>query len=230
MPSAPKASPRAPRGGTRKAVKTTAKPRPYLRSEDRRRQLIEVAATIAGSEGVERLTIVGLAKAAGVSRQLVYDHFSDLSGLVWAVLLDRFTAIDMAIHEAIHRPRPAGTPADPAVPAMEAARRFLELSREDRHILRSVLTVTDAPAHELNGLALQLRERSIGRWNDVLGGGAQARSRARTWALVNAVNGLGDMISTSELTVEEALEEFEYLLRTAFAIPVANASRRRRVP
>jgi AcrR family transcriptional regulator len=228
VPSAPKASSRAPRAARRAVKSPPAKTRPYLRAEDRRRQLIEVAATIAGSEGVERLTIVGLAKAAGVSRQLVYDHFSDLSGLVWAVLLDRFTTIDLAIHEAIHRPREEGAPVDPGAPAMEAARGFLELSREDRHILRSVLTVTDAPAHELNALALQLRERSIGRWNNVLGGGSEARSRARTWALVNAVNGLGDMISTGELDVDEALEEFEYLLRTAFAIPAAKASRRPR--
>ena len=227
MGSSPKAS---TTGGA--AKRTGATPptvtRQYLRSEDRRRQLLEVATTIAGKEGVERLTIVGLAKEAGVSRQLVYDHFSDLAGLVWAVLLDRFTAIDQAIHEAIHRPREQD---DPAAPAIEAARRFLELSREDRHILRSVLTITDAPQHELNALALQLRERSIARWNNVLGDGDQARSRARTWALVNAVNGLGDMISTGELTVEQALVEFEYLLRNAFAIPLAEKpARRRRKP
>lgn len=215
MASSPKAS-TSGRTGQRASAGRAPVTRQYLRSEDRRRQLLEVATTIAGKEGVERLTIVGLAKEAGVSRQLVYDHFSDLSGLVWAVLLDRFTAIDQAIHEAIHRPR---AEQDPAAPAIEAARRFLELSREDRHILRSVLTITDAPNHELNALALQLRERSIGRWNSVLGDGDQVRSRARTWALVNTVNGLGDMISTGELTVDQALEEFEYLLRTAFSVP-----------
>jgi AcrR family transcriptional regulator len=219
----------APSVSTQGSGSGATAPRQYLRSADRRRQLLEVASRIAGKEGVERLTIVGLAKEAGVSRQLVYDHFSDLSGLVWALLLDRFTVVDEAIHAAIHNPDHAAT-GDPVAPALEAARRFLELSREDRHILRSVLTTTDAPAHELNALALQLRERSIGRWNSVLGGGEEARSRARTWAIVNAVNGLGDLLSTGELTVEEALLEFEHLLRNAFAVPARARAARKRPP
>jgi AcrR family transcriptional regulator len=200
--------------------------RPYLRAEERRRQLLDVAARIAGTEGVERLTIVGLANAAGVSRQLVYDHFSDLSGLVWAVLLDRFAAIDSAIHAALTRPGAMDSQEDAIAVALEAARRFLELSREDRHILRSVLTSTDAPAHELNGLALQLRERSINRWEPVLGGAGRGRARARTWALVNALNGLGDLVGTGELTPRRALEEFAALLRAGVVAPAAGTAPR----
>ncbi len=191
--------------------------RPYLRSEDRRAQLLEAATRIAGSEGVERLTIVGLAKAAGVSRQLVYDHFQDLPGLVRAMLAERFVVIDNAIYEAITRPGALASPDDAVNVALLAARGFLELSRADRHILRSVLTTTDAPDHELNELALLLRERSIKRWQPVLGGGGQPSSRARAWALVNAINGLGDLVGTGELDVEEALEEFAVLLRASVA-------------
>lgn len=228
MAPSPKVSPPPPRKRPRKDVKAVPPTRPYLRAEDRRRQLLEVAATIAGSEGVERLTIVGLARAAGVSRQLVYDHFSDLSGLVLALLVDRFTAIDQAIEEAIQRPAEQGATPDPLRPALETARRFFALPREDRHMLRSVLAATDAPAHELNGLALQLRERSIERWDAVLGGADRVRSRARMWALVSAANGLGDMVSTGELTAEEAQEEIEHLLRSAFDLPAPEPSRRRR--
>ena len=218
-PVAPVPEPK-PRRGPSSARRAAARPagtRPYLRSEDRRRQLLDVAARIAGSEGVDRLTVVGLAKAAGVSRQLVYDHFSDLQGLVGAVLADRFTVIDNAIYESISAPGAFADPEHAIELALGAARGFLELSHEDRHLLRSVLSTTDAPAHELNPLASLLRARSIKRWRPLLGGELEPSSEARAWALVNAINGLGDLVATDDLTVEGALEEFEFIVRAMLA-------------
>ena len=212
-----------PPAAKRKPPRASAKPprkvppRPYLRSEDRRRQLLDVAAHIAGSEGVDRLTIVGIAKAAGVSRQLVYDHFSDLQGLVGAVLADRFTVIDNAIYESISAPGAFEDPEHAIEVALGAARGFLELSREDRHLLRSVLSTTDAPAHELNPLATLLRARSIKRWRPLLGGELESSSEARAWAMVNAIDGLGDLVGSGRLSVEGALEEFEFILRATIA-------------
>ena len=211
-------APAAARGRRGAAART---PRPYLRSEDRRRQLLEVARQIAGSEGVDRLTIVGLAKAAGVSRQLVYDHFSDLQSLVGAVLAERFTVIDDAIYRSISTPGAFDGPEHGIETALQAARGFLELPREDRHLLRSVLSATDAPAHELNPLALLLRGRSIRRWRPLLGGDREPSSQARAWALANALDGLGDLVGTGELDAEEALAEFEFLLRATVAAGAA---------
>jgi len=223
----PPASGSRSKRATAKSRRATGGPatRPYLRSEDRRRQLLEVATRIAGTEGVDRLTIVGLAKAAGVSRQLVYDHFSDLQGLLGAVLADRFTVIDDAIYESISAPGAFDDPERAVEVARGAARGFLELSREDRHLLRSVLSTTDAPAHELNALALTLRARSIKRWQPLFGGVSEPRSRLHAWALVNALDGLGDLLATGELDVESALEEFEFLLRATLAASKDAASR-----
>jgi AcrR family transcriptional regulator len=213
------AAQRAPRSGTR----------PYLRAEDRRRQLLEVATRIAGQEGVEQLTIVGLANAAGVSRQLVYDHFSDLSSLVAAMLMDRFAAVDEAMSRTAH----PSEPRDPVQTAREAARRYLELSREDRHILRSLLAHTDASQHELSELVLLLRERSINRWGPILCSSEGVGARARTWAMVSALHGLGDLVSTGVLTIEEALSEFVTLIEATLEAPLLAppsppAKRRRR--
>jgi AcrR family transcriptional regulator len=184
---------------------------------ERRRQLLAVATRIAGTEGVDRLTIVGLAKAAGVSRQLVYDHFSDLQGLVGAVLADRFTAIDDAIYESISAPGAFEDREHAIAVALEAAHGFLALSREDRHLLRSVLSTTDAPAHELNPLALALRARSIKRWRPVVGGDQEPSSRPRAWALANALDGLGDLVATGDIDAGAALAEFEFLLRATLS-------------
>ncbi len=204
--------------GAGRTVEGNRPPRAYLRSDERRRQLLESAAQIAGSEGVDRLTIVGLAKAAGVSRQLVYDHFSDLQGLVRAMLAERFRVIDNAIYAAITRPDAHESPQRERAVALEAARGFLELPAGDRHVLRSVLSATDTPGHELHPLALQLRARSIRRWLPFMGGErADAGAEARTWALVNALAGIGDLVGTGELGVEEGLEQFELLLRATLA-------------
>lgn len=223
VPGVPKEKPARAAGKPRARAARPAGTRPYLRSEDRRRQLLDVATRIAGSEGVDRLTIVGLAKEAGVSRQLVYDHFSDLQGLVGAVLADRFTVIDNAIYESISAPGAFKDPEHAISTALGAARGFLELPNGDRHLLRSVLSTTDAPAHELNPLARLLRARSIKRWRPVIGGEREPSSPARAWALVNALDGLGDLVACGDLTVEEALEEFEFLLR-ATTMAAARAS------
>jgi AcrR family transcriptional regulator len=209
-------------GGARRSEQPSARAgtRPYLRSDARRRQLLQVAARIAGQEGLEALTIVGLANAAGVSRQLVYDHFSDVSSLVAAMLMDHFAAVDEAIARSI---MPESAP-DPIDTPLEAARRFLELSREDRHILRSLIAHTDAPEHELSGLAVQMRERSIDRWSEILGARSNVGARARTWALVHALQGLSDLVSTGVLTVDEALQDFRALFEAGVAAPLIDGS------
>lgn len=211
--------PASRRDGARAGEAERDGPRPYLRSGDRRRQLLEVAARIAGQEGLEQLTIVGLANAAGVSRQLVYDHFSDVSGLVAAMLLDHFAAVDQAIARSISL-----DDADPLTTPLEAARRFLELSPEDRHILRSLMALTDAPQHELSGLAIEMRERSIDRWSEILRAREDLGARARTWALVHALHGLGDLVSTGVLSIEQALADFAPLFRAGLRAPLMDGS------
>ena len=112
--------------------------------------------------------------------------------------------IDNAIYEFDQRARALSTTASaPSTWRSGAARGFLELSREDRHLLRSVLSTTDAPAHELHPLAVTLRERSIRRWRPLFGAdGRRGDPRPRAWALVNALDGLGDLVATGELDVD----------------------------
>jgi AcrR family transcriptional regulator len=209
----PDASTPGPPGGPRT--------RPYLRAQDRRRQLLEVAARIAGQDGLEQLTIVGLASAAGVSRALVYDHFSDLSSLVAAMLMHHFAAVDEAVARSI---LPESHP-DPLHTPLEAARRFLELSREDRHILRNLMAYTDVPQHELSALAVEMRERSIDRWSLILGARDDLGTRARIWALVHSLHGLGDLVSTGVLSVEQALADFAALFEAGLKAPLLDGSR-----
>ncbi|QXZ12084.1 TetR/AcrR family transcriptional regulator [Pseudomonas sp. AO-1] len=78
-----------------------AQPRRRLSREDRNRQLLDVAWQIIRAEGTDALTLGYLADKAGVTKPVVYDHFTTRSGLLAALYRDfdtRQTAVmDAAI-------------------------------------------------------------------------------------------------------------------------------------
>ncbi|KGT86527.1 TetR family transcriptional regulator [Erwinia typographi] len=74
--------------------------RQRLSREERHRQLVEVAWRIIREEGTEALTLGYLAKQAGVTKPVVYDHFTSRSGLLGALYTEydrRQTALMDAI-------------------------------------------------------------------------------------------------------------------------------------
>lgn len=66
-----------------------------LSGSDRRAQLLDAARDIVAADGYPALTIERVAGASGVTRAVVYQHFTDLDGLT-AALLDRESAIAFA--------------------------------------------------------------------------------------------------------------------------------------
>lgn len=56
--------------------------RNYLNRDQRKQQLLEAAATLVDTRGWNGLTMISLAEQAGVSRQLVYQHFQSLDDLL----------------------------------------------------------------------------------------------------------------------------------------------------
>ncbi len=187
-----------------------AKPRPYLRAAERHKQLIDAAARIAAREGLDRLSMVGVATEAGVSRQLVYEHFPDLSAMVVALLFDRFGEIDETIAAAV-----AGSTGGLDA-ALLAARSILSLPPEHRHLLRALLAHVGVPEHSLSELAERLRERVIDRWTSALRADQDPEARALTWALANATFGLGDLVAAADITLEQALGQLSTLIVAAF--------------
>lgn len=71
----------------RQAVSPAGRGARLSRSE-RRAQLLDVTKAIVGASGLHAVSIDRVAREAGISRPIVYEHFGDLSGLLQA-LLDR---------------------------------------------------------------------------------------------------------------------------------------------
>lgn len=183
-----------------------ARPRPYLRAADRRRQLLDAAARVAGRDGIGGLTIVGVAGEAGVSRQLVYEHFGDVAGLVGALLADRFGDLRAEMAEAMQ----AGA-ARPGEVALMGARHLLGRPAPDRHLIRALMAYAAVPGHELSNLATAQRELIIDRWAGRLRPGQPGPSRAQIWAIINAMLGLGDLVDSGAITIDEAVAELAVL-------------------
>jgi len=57
-----------------------------LPAEERRRQLLEVTRSIVAREGFHAVSIEAVARAAGITRPVVYGHFGDLPGLLEALV------------------------------------------------------------------------------------------------------------------------------------------------
>jgi AcrR family transcriptional regulator len=167
----------------------TTEPRPYLRAGERRAQLLEAAATIVGREGLGCLTIAAVAAEAGVSRQWVYEHFSDLDSLYRALILDRFASLDTSIDAATDLM--TGTEL-----ATFAARQLFALVPADRRILRALVDGAGWNRPELAGIESELRERIFGRWTVHVRstGHDELQARAIIWAVVNAAFGLADQV------------------------------------
>src|ERR1700749_3661256 len=106
----------------------SAKPRrryaPRMAPEKRREQLIDAALSVIVEQGYEGVSIESIARVAGVTRPVIYDHFSNLGRLLQA-LIEREEAYALAQLEDVVPSAPLAT-GDP--PAMFAAgvRRFLD--------------------------------------------------------------------------------------------------------
>ena len=63
--------------------------RSYLPAPVRRSLIVQSASRLISRDGLNGLTMVAVAKEAGVSRQLVYDHFPDLPSLFEAAFAEQ---------------------------------------------------------------------------------------------------------------------------------------------
>jgi AcrR family transcriptional regulator len=92
---------------------------------ERREQLIDAALQVIVDQGYEGVSIEAIARTAGVTRPVIYDHFPNLGALLQA-LIEREERIALAqLAEVIPGPELAGS-ADPVALLGSGVRRFLE--------------------------------------------------------------------------------------------------------
>jgi AcrR family transcriptional regulator len=104
-------------------AKTRRRYAPRMAPEKRREQLIDAALTVIVEQGYEGVSIEAIARTAGVTRPVIYDHFSNLGRLLQA-LIEREEAYALAQLAEIVPAAP--TEGDPPELFATGVRRFLD--------------------------------------------------------------------------------------------------------
>jgi AcrR family transcriptional regulator len=98
-------------------------PSTRLPAASRRRQLLAVAKEVLGDRGFHQTTMAEIAAAAGVTKPVLYQHFSSKRDLYTAVLRDAGNQLQEAINEANDR---AESPREQVELGFEAYVRFVQ--------------------------------------------------------------------------------------------------------
>ena len=119
--------------------------RTRMTAEQRREQLLDVTKEIVGAEGFHAVSIEAVARRAGITRPVVYEHFGDLAGLLEA-MVDRESARALSQLAAI-LPAGRGEGGNPRDDLLVALRGYLEAVAADPVTWRLVLMPPEgAPA------------------------------------------------------------------------------------
>lgn len=141
-----------------------------LTAPARREQLLDVTAEIVAEQGFQAVSIQSVARRAGISRPIVYEHFGDLAGLLEALVEREMARARAQISETALGDLTEG---DPTALMLESLRTYLDAVERHPRTWRLVLMPAEgAPellrksiirgrATVLEGLAAAVRPASM---------------------------------------------------------------------
>ena len=200
-----------------------AKTRLYLAAPERRRHLLEVAADSVCAGGWESLSMQGVAEAAGVSRQLVYQHFASLDDLHSALLVHLFESPYQQTRAI------AGSAQEPQRLLRHAFEMFLEMPASQRRLLRALATEDRPGRSELGNLKKTLRRKIARLWAPFVARVTElpdAEGQALAWMLIMAAWGLSDLMRDREIEGAAGVELFVRFAEGAITASRAKSSTR----
>ena len=112
-----------PLKSTARATKPHRPYAPRMAAEKRREHLLDAALSVIAEQGYGRVSVEAVARAAGVTRPVVYDHFRDLGDLLHA-LIEREERYSLAQLEHVLPDDPEEL--HPADVLSSSVRRFLD--------------------------------------------------------------------------------------------------------
>ena len=180
-------------------------PRTYLPAPKRRDHLLDAAGRLVRSRGWSGLSMQGLAAAAGVSRQLVYEHFATADELHLATLTHLFERAYTST-EAV-----AASGAGVEETIGRSLALFLDLPLEERRALRALAIETEPGRTSVAKARARLRSRIAAVWVPYVReqtGVAEAEATALAWMLTTAAWGLSDTIADGTLGRVRAIDLF----------------------
>ena len=131
-------------------------PTPLAQREETRARILQVARERFGANGVQKTTMEDIARAAGMSRQVLYRFFSGRGEMVEAAIVERIRELAAKLGEGLDRyPTFAEAMVEVSLATIEAARGDAELHGLFENTsgirLQHVLAGPYAPVAELVG-------------------------------------------------------------------------------
>lgn len=173
--------------------------------------MLEAVGRLFDRSGFGGITVAGAATEAGVSRQLVYDHFDDLGTLCEAFVEARLARYRREL------PDISGLHADEATAT--SFRHLLTIPSTDRRVVR--LLVADVGLTPLDSLRERFQAEELARWPS----SAQSMPRvaAAMWAASSALLALADAVTGGEISESDATMMAVGIVRSISAPPDVEA-------
>ncbi len=190
--------------------------RQYLSAESRRESILRVADEVLSKEGIAHLSIVEVARRAGISRQLIYQHFADLNTLLNEVIRMRFAEVQhtMALTEG----------AD-GLEIRDLVRRqllrALRLPNRDRQLVRNLFGDITALPRDLWPTMSEIRHVLVMRWASLIDprNTPSPLSYAKMGIVIYAILGAWDLVVDGSLSEDEALALLMKVTESLFVLP-----------
>jgi AcrR family transcriptional regulator len=181
-----------------------------MSGEARREQLLDATKEIVLAQGFHAVSIEGVARAAGITRPIVYAHFADLPGLLEA-LVARESVRALAQLEA-------GLPADLAGDLLEALRGYLGVVRSDPGTWRLVLMPQEGAPGMLHERIARGRAAIVARLAEALSPGLRGGGLPDPELTAHMLSAYADEAARLTLTDPERYSAERILALTGWAL------------
>jgi AcrR family transcriptional regulator len=173
--------------------------RSYLSAGERRALILRAASRLISRDGLNGLTMVAVAKEAGVSRQLVYDHFPDLPTLFEAAFAEQAQLYAQGLDDVLG----LGV-SDAATMTRQLFVHVLALGPETLRVVRAL--IGGAIPAELAGVREQFRATVAERWSSWFRAlhFDDQWSNALVWIMTAAYLSLAESVDDEEIPTDEA--------------------------
>ena len=162
-------------------------PATRLPKDERVEQLLDIAQAVFADRGFDGTSIEQIARAAGVSRPVVYEHFGSKDGIYLACLRRARTQLDQALTSAV-----AGVDhiEERLAAGVAACFRFIEQDPSRWAVLFNGVAVSGTVAAE----ATRLRIATVTTIADMIHAARPDAPRREVEAYANALSGAGEQL------------------------------------
>ncbi|MGK9175052.1 TetR/AcrR family transcriptional regulator [Yokenella regensburgei] len=177
--------------------------RQRLSREDRYAQLVDVAWQIVREEGTEALTLGHLAERAGITKPVVYDHFTSRSGLFAALYREYDLRSTARMDEQISRTEPALDKL--AAVIADAYIECVLLSGREMPAVIAALSGTPELEQMRQEYATTFTEKCRTLFNPFCTG--KTLQTPALWAMLGAAEGLAWAVVIGKISAQQAKDE-----------------------